>query len=240
MRRRFLVDSFDGERSVVRGDDAHHLRVVLRARRGQEYELSDGESVRLGRVVEVRPGEVEFALVGRVDSANGEPAIAVTLLLSIVRFARFEWALEKATELGVAGVQPVAAARSEAGLVIAAPKRLARWQKIAREAAEQSRRLRPPAIHPVESAAEIFRRADAATKVLLSERRDAAALVKLRTGEGPASVALAIGPEGGWTEEEFRAARQAGFLEASLGPTILRAETAAVAALAVVLCGWTE
>lgn len=236
MRRRFLVDSLEGSSAVVRGSDARHLGRVLRARPGQLYELSDGGAVWLGKVVRVNREAVEFALVAPVDDARGELPVEATLLVSIVRFARFEWSLEKATEMGAAVVRPVAAVRSERGLVEAVPKRMARWERIAHEAAEQSRRLRPPLLMPVERAADAFANTRAEVKFLLSERRDARPLSQLRPTARPGSVALAFGPEGGWTDEEFAAARAAGFEEASLGPLILRTETAVVAALAVVLC----
>jgi 16S rRNA (uracil1498-N3)-methyltransferase len=159
-------------------------------------------------------------------------------LLSIVRFARFEWCLEKATELGAGNIRPVAASRSERALAEAAPKRMARWEKILRGAAEQSRRVRPPLLAPVRPAAEAFREVESEMKLLLSERRGAPLIRSLAPKTRLASIALAFGPEGGWTEEELEAAGQAGFLEASLGPLILRTETAVVAAMAVVLCGW--
>jgi 16S rRNA (uracil1498-N3)-methyltransferase len=240
MRRRFLVDSLEGSSAVVRGSDARHLGRVLRARPGQLYELSDGSAVWLGKVVRVDREAVEFALVGPVTEAAGELPVETTLLLSIVRFARFEWSLEKATEMGAAIVRPVAAVRSERGLVEAAPKRMARWERIAHEASEQSRRLRPPVLMPVERAADAFDKTTAELKLLLSERRDVPSMASLRPAAPPASVALAFGPEGGWTDEELAAAREAGFADASLGPMILRTETAVVAALAVVLCSWLD
>lgn len=227
-------------RAIVRGEEARHLRVVLRARPGRQYELSDGQQVWLAQISEIRADEVEFELLRPVDQVEVEPPIAVTLLLSVVRFARFEWALEKATELGVSGIQPIDAARSERGLVTAAPKRMDRWRKIAHESAQQSRRLRAPTLLPLQTAVEAFQSADAVVKLLLSERREATTIGKSRLSIQPSSVALAIGPEGGWTDAEFDAAGQAGFREVSLGPTILRTETSVVAALAVILCAWQQ
>ena len=120
----------------------------------------------------------------------------------------------------------------------AARKRTARWEKIVHEAAEQSRRLAPPKILTPARPAEAFRETTAEMKLLLSERRDAPPIDRLRPSATPASVALAFGPEGGWVEEELAAAREAGFQEASLGPLVLRVETAVIAALSVVLCSW--
>ncbi|HVC00087.1 MAG TPA: RsmE family RNA methyltransferase [Candidatus Dormibacteraeota bacterium] len=236
MRRRFLVDSFDAGRACLRGKDARHLGRVLRARPGQLYELSDGQAVWLAKVTAVDRESVDFTLVEPVESAS--LTVDVTLLLSVIRFAHFEWALEKAAEMGAGAIQPVAASRTDWALLEAAPKRHARWEKIAHEAARQSRRIAPPRVLPLLSPAEVFRQSTAEKKLLLSERPDAPCFERFRPLTPPSSVVLAFGPEGGWTEEEYALALQAGFAEASLGPLILRTETAVVAALAIVLCAW--
>jgi len=257
MRRRFFVDAFEGGRAVLRGDAAHHAGRVLRAEPGQLYELSDGRQVWLGRIERVRPDAVEFSLVEAVPATLA--ALETLLALSMVRSERFEWALEKATELGAAEIYPLAAARSERGLVAGAAKRARRWEKILFEAAQQSRRLRPPMLHPVErSAAEFLRRGGAArglsledlsaagavcigSPVLLffSEEREAPALRSvLEAARRSHIVLLAFGPEGGWTEEEQRAAREGNWAQVSLGANILRTETAVVSALAAVNYAW--
>lgn len=236
MRRRFLVDSFGAGRACLRGKDAQHLGRVLRARPGQLYELSDGRQVWLAKVTAVDRDAVEFALVEPVESPS--VMLHVALLLSVIRFAHFEWALEKAVEMGASVIQPVAANRTDRALLEAAPKRHARWEKIAHEAAQQSRRIAPPAVLPMGSSFEVFRETTAEKKLLLSERLGAPSFECFRPSTPPASVALAFGPEGGWTDEELSHALQAGFAEASLGPLILRTETAVVAALAIVLCSW--
>lgn len=128
----------------MRGDKAHHLGVVLRAHVGQLYELSDGAHVWLGRVETVARDRVEFALIEQLPAR--EPALRTTLLLSIVKFDSFEWAIEKATELGVTSIVPLASARSEKGLLAGAEKRAERWRKIILEAAQQSRRMRLPVL----------------------------------------------------------------------------------------------
>jgi len=239
LRRRFFVERFDSNSAVLRGDAAHHLGRVLRAEPGQLYELSDGTTVWLARTERVTREAIEFSLVEPLPVR--QPRLRVALLLAIVKFDRFEWSLEKATELGVDVIVPLAAARSEKALVVAAAKRAARWQKILFEAAQQSRRLRPPTLRAAARPAAAFRRVGALLaaphsqpllKLLLSERAEASPLRTVLEGKNGASAALAIGPEGGWREDELRAAREAGFAEASLGANILRAETAVVAALA--------
>lgn len=210
------------------GDAAHHLGRVLRAEAGQLYELSDGERVWLGCVQEVARDRVEFTLVERV--ASNEPQLVTTLLVAIVKFDSFEWALEKATELGVRTIVPLAAARSEKTLLKAAEKRAARWRKIVTEASQQSRRLRIPELRIVEKPAVAFR-GSTGFRVMLSERADAVSLKRLLPADGARQATLAIGPEGGWTDEEFSSAEAAGFRQASLGSLILRTETAVIAAL---------
>jgi 16S rRNA (uracil1498-N3)-methyltransferase len=230
VRRRFFLEQFDGQRAVVEGDRAHHLGVVLRAQTGQFYELSDGARVRLGRVESVARDRVEFALLEELPA--NEPKLRVTLLLSIVKFDSFEWAIEKATELGVASIVPLAAERGEKGLLAAAEKRSERWRKIILEAAQQSRRVRLPVLEPVARPESAFLIGAGRLGIFLSERADAPPLRQILGDTTDTDVILAIGPEGGWTDAEVGLAQAAGLRSASLGQLILRAETAVVAALA--------
>jgi 16S rRNA (uracil1498-N3)-methyltransferase len=234
VRRRFFVDEFTGNTAVIEGDTAHHLGHVLRAETGQLYELSDGSSAWLARIESVSRSRLEFALLDQLPAP--QPIADITLLLSIVKFDAYEWAIEKATELGVSRIIPLAAARSERGLLAAAAKRSQRWQKILLEASQQSRRLRLPQLDELAKPSQAFAGQTAEFRLVLSERSDAPSIRKFLLGSNhraPSSgAALAIGPEGGWTDEELIAARGAGFREASLGQLILRAETAVIAALA--------
>jgi 16S rRNA (uracil1498-N3)-methyltransferase len=158
----------------------------------------------------------------------------VDLLIALVKFDRFEWCLEKATELGVRNIVPMVAARSDKALVAAAEKRQARWEKIVAESAQQSRRVWPPKLESAVKADAAFARERAELKILLSEQAEAASLRDVLGAKPSNSVALAIGPEGGWTDAELDSARKAGFAEASLGQLILRTETAVLSALAIV------
>jgi len=234
VRRRFFVEQFHGDRAVLEGDAAHHLGRVLRAEPGQLYELSDGNRVWLARVEEVKRDCVGFSLVEQLPADR--PALQTTLLLSIVKFDAFEFALEKATELGVGTIVPLAAARSEKALLAGASKRAERWKRILVEASQQSRRLRIPELAPLTKPDAVFPARSERLKVFLSERADAPPLRKILEGDGAtgpaAAVALAIGPEGGWTDLELECGRKQAFCEASLGRLILRTETAVIAALA--------
>jgi 16S rRNA (uracil1498-N3)-methyltransferase len=230
MRRRFFVEKFERQRAVMEGEAAHHLGRVLRAQPGQLYELSDGTSVWLGRIDIVDRDRVEFALTEALPSEV--PQLEITLLLSVVKFDAFEWALEKATELGVTRIVPLAAARSEKALLVAAPKRAERWRKILLESSQQCRRVRLPVLELLAKPEKAFAASDG-LRILLSESPEAKPLHQVLAGERACSAFVAIGPEGGWTDGEFAAAREAGFTEASLGKLILRAETAVIASLAI-------
>ena len=126
MRRRFFVDAFAGGTARLRGDAAHHLGRVLRAEAGQLYELSDGSSVFLARIERVSGDRVDFSLVEKLPAPGA--SLEISLLLAIAKFDRLEWALEKATELGVERILPVETTRSEKGLFEASRKRTERWR----------------------------------------------------------------------------------------------------------------
>jgi 16S rRNA (uracil1498-N3)-methyltransferase len=307
-RRRWIADEFSAERAALTGAHAAHLSRTLRARVGQEFEVACGEHVRRGKVANVSDDRVEFTLGEEVTASVVMP---ITMLLAIFKFDRMEWAIEKCTELNATTIIPVVARRTEKHLALAATKRVERWRRIVREAAEQSRRAAPPEISdPVkladalangapESSLELSRRNDSSTesavgeevrtgfrssptgaaqlsparkrwvrleiapspvgtaealpntlsesrtlqkkrgdsgdlRIVLAETEHEATLIDiLRAQDDITSLALAVGPEGGWTADEVRLFQQSQWLAASLGETVLRAETAAIAALAI-------
>src|SRR5580698_10823975 len=145
-RRRFFVDTLRNGLAELRGEDARHLTRVLRVEPGQRYEISDNHAAYLAEIAEARGERVVFRVLEPIPAPD--PAASITLLASIIKFDRFEWIVEKATELGVARIVPVAATRTEKGLFDASAKRTERWLRIAREASQQSRRVRMPAILP--------------------------------------------------------------------------------------------
>jgi 16S rRNA (uracil1498-N3)-methyltransferase len=224
------VEQFAAETAVMEGEAAHHLGRVLRARAGQLYELSDGERVWLGRIESVGRDRVQFALVEELPVFH--PSVDVKLLLAVVKFDAFEWALEKATELGVSTIVPLAAERSEKALLTAAAKRAERWKKILLEASQQSRRVRVPRLQNLRLIDDALSDDTDGARLCLSERPEAPSLKRVISDVKAQSATLAIGPEGGWTDRELEVARQNGFREVSLGRLILRTETAVIAALA--------
>jgi 16S rRNA (uracil1498-N3)-methyltransferase len=232
MRRRFFIEQFAGQHAVMEGEAAHHLGRVLRAQPGQLYELSDGTKVWLGRIDTVTRDTVEFSLMEEI--AAHQPSLQTTLLLSVVKFDSFEWALEKATELGVHRIVPLAAARSEKALLAAAAKRAERWKKLLHEASQQSRRAQLPILDSPARPEAAFAECRQEVRIFLSEAPGATALREVLRDQQVKTAVLAIGPEGGWTETELSVARTAQFQEASLGKFILRTETAVVASLAAI------
>ena len=237
MRRRFFVDQVRNGRAELTGDDAQHLTRVLRVEAGQRYEISDNRSVYLAEVETARKAHVVFQTIEKIETAA--PPVHMILCAALFKFDHFEWMIEKATELGVARIVPVITTRTERGLDKAAHKRLERWRRIALEASQQARRAHLPDIEeaaPWKEALSI----SADVRCVLEEnpgaRPLASAFPEVRASAD--RVALLVGPEGGWTEIERAGFPEAGWTPVSLGPTILRAETAAIAALAIVGAAW--
>lgn len=230
-RRRWIADEVSGNRAALTGAHADHLVRVLRTRIGQEFDIVADAVVYRGRVAGITDGRVEFELG---EEISAEPCgLQLTLLLAIFKFDRMEWAIEKCTELGVTRIVPLIARRTDPHLVSASAKRVERWRRIAVQAAEQSRRAAPPEIgDPIKLQAALTTRAK--LKIVLSEAEDQSHLRDIRA-DGEDEVLLAIGPEGGWAEDELDQFQNAGWVSASLGPTILRAETAAIAATAITM-----
>ena len=227
-RRRWIADEISDNHAALTGEHARHLVQVLRAQVGQEFDISTGAEVRRGRISGVHADRVEFEL-GEVVAHPAQNAI--TVALSIFKFDRMEWAIEKCTELGVERIVPVIAGRTESHLAAAAPRRVERWQRIARQSAEQSRRVSPPGISAPAKFDDLVA-IPADSRIVLAETEDDR-LLKDAVRHDAGTVLLAFGPEGGWKAQELAALRDAGWTAASLGDTILRAETAAIAAVAI-------
>src|SRR5690348_5485833 len=145
-RRRWIADEVSGDRAFLVGRNAEHLVKVLRAAIGQRFEIATSEGVRLGEIVQIEPQRVVCATFPLAEEKAKHSSALIHLYLSIFKFDRFEWAIEKVTELGVTRIIPVIAARTDAHLASAAAKRVERWRRIAREAAQQSRRDAAPEI----------------------------------------------------------------------------------------------
>src|ERR1700744_1173349 len=152
-RRRWIADTWDAATAALHGDQAQRLSRVLRAEPGMEFDVVAGGHAWLARIVSIDRDSVHFALLHELESA---PALPVTLLLSVFKFDRMEWAIEKAVELGCSRIVPVLAERTEKHLALAAAKRVERWRRITLEAAKQSRRSDLPDIAEPTRLAAIF------------------------------------------------------------------------------------
>ncbi len=242
-RRRWIADEVSGNRAALVGEHADHLVRVLRARVGQDFDIATSKAVRHGRITSLSADRVEFELG---EELSNQGSAQITLVLAIFKFDRMEWAIEKCTELGVSRIVPVIARRTDSHLAAASSNRVERWQRIVRQATEQSRRATAPEIAPpIKLSAAL--NLPAALRIVLAESEERTLLCDVvkpeaagnevkdeRAKDHGVDLILAVGPEGGWTEDELQSFQQAGWISASLGNTILRAETAAMAATAVV------
>ena len=237
-RRRFFVPEIRLGSAEITGLDAEHLVRVLRAEAGQIYEISDNRDIYLAEIETARKSVVSFRVLEQIPPQP--PQAAICLATALFKFDRFEWLVEKATELGVSLIQPFAAVRTERGLAAASQKRLARWLKIALESSQQSRRDRLPEIQECVHFNQALRM-QGTVRLLLDEDASAPPVFSTLPNVRSANdrIALLLGPEGGWTSTEREQALDAGWQPCSLGPTTLRAETAAVAGLAVIQAAWS-
>jgi len=267
-RRRWIADEFSDDHAALTGAHAAHLSRTLRARVGQEFEVACGDRVRTARVTSVSDDRVEFTLGSDIAASVIVP---ITLLLGIFKFDRMERAIETCTELNVTTIVPVVTRRTEKHLALAAARRVERWRRIAREASEQSRRASPPEIRdPMKlkeaigsmseqensgGSAQVSEASSGGSgtlpresclgrdlKIVLAETEREAKFSRVLSAQRDVlSIALAIGAEGGWTEDEMQLFERSHWIAASLGDTILRAETAAISAVAIVRADlWTR
>lgn len=226
-RRRFFVPPVRHSQTELEGDDAKHLTQVLRVEAGEIYEISDNHNLYLAEVSLARKAHVVFRVLEQLPTP--EPPVPVTVLVALIKFERLETVIEKATELGATEIRLVRAERSEKGLELAVPKRMQRWQRIALEASQQSRRFRLPELSgPIPLAKALAFEAE--HRLFLDEERTGKSMLDVVSGKAP--TAILVGPEGGWPPHEREQALAAGWTPVSLGPLVLRTETAVLAALA--------
>jgi 16S rRNA (uracil1498-N3)-methyltransferase len=228
-RRRFFVDEVHSNHAELIGEEARHLSHVLRVEVGQKYEISDNTNLYLAEIEMARKERIVFRILEKLPVS--ESVVHVTLLASLIKFDHFEMILEKATELGVATIVPVEATRSERGLERAVEKRLTRWRRIVLESSQQSRRAKLPEVAtPVDFVDALKHHSKA--RLFLDEERTGLPILKALASR-PGTVSLLVGPEGGWTDTERNQAIVAEWTSVSLGPQVLRAETAAIASMAI-------
>ena len=234
-RRRFFIppDRIRDGIAILTADQAHHLRAVLRLRAGDDVELFDGEGNAYSGTVEWRDKEIRITALDRIPFTE-ERSTRLILAPAMIRFERFEWLLEKGTELGVDRFLPLESRFSAIRIPPASLRsRLERWQRIVREASKQCRRLSVPEVNAPIAVTELLPSREYADCPRFLLHREAP--VRLNAPAAAAgSMILCTGPEGGWHSSEIEAAQGAGWTVVSLGPGVLRAETAGLAAVAVI------
>ncbi len=229
-RRRFIADTWTTTTATLTGDQAVHLARVLRAEPGQIFDVVTGGFLHRAEITSVSEDNILFTLHEELES---DAALPLHLLLAVFKFDHMEWAIEKATELGVSRITPILARRTEKHLSQAATKRADRWRRIALEASKQSRRTNIPEIADPATLKAALDQEKSPTQILLSETEQAVTLSAALASAPSSETALAIGPEGGWTPEEMTLFADHHWQPVTLGPRILRAETAAIAAIAI-------
>ncbi len=237
---RFFVDP-----GVVKGDTAdldrqllHRLRHVLRLRPGDRVILLDGRGVEYDAVLEEAPGAALRASIISRREESVEPDVRLALYQSIVKGDRFDWVLEKGTELGVAKFVPLVSGRGVVRPREGRVERMERWQRIVREAAEQCGRSRLPEVAPAMSLDDALASAEGLLLLPWEGEQETSLRQVLRQaleGQKPKAVSLFIGPEGGFAPHEVQQAVQRGARTVSLGRRILRSETAGIVAAALTL-----
>ena len=234
----FFISSqqIDRGRIEITGPLLLHVRDSLRLRPGEELLCTD-ERRRRYRVL-VRQVERHHLVGDILDEREGDSPSRCPLILAqaVLKADRMDWVIQKSTELGVAEIVPLLSQR----VIVRAPaERLPhqrdRWQRIALEAAQQAERWDVPPVRHAQELSELLNSHPPGWRgLLLSERQDGQSLSQLVLTGDAGAIVLAVGPEGGWTEDERTEARERGWIPISLGGRILRAETAALAAISVV------
>jgi 16S rRNA (uracil1498-N3)-methyltransferase len=222
----------------IEGGELHYLRDVLRLRRGARVEIFDGEGQSfVTDVVAIGPGGAELVL-GEAVSRPSESPLALTLAVAVAKASKLDWVVEKATELGVTRIVPFASERTIAAVERAAG-RIDRWRRIASAAAAQSGRSRCPEVSAIVTFAKLLPLASANDRALLFSPAGGAPLAEPAGGAARTAVVV-TGPEGGFSTAEVARAIESGFALATLGPRVLRAETAAIAAVMLAQHRWGD
>ena len=230
-----------GDQVVLKGNVAQHLGRVLRSRSGDHIALFNGDGQEFAaQVLTVSKGEVSVG-VGAAASPQTESPVYTTLGLCLSKGDRFDWAIQKATELGVGAIAPLQSERVDFSIPPdRMEKRIAHWQQIAISACEQCGRVKVPSVTPPQSLAVWVENVSAEQKWVLHCADNTEPPASGVTQGTPRDAALLIGPEGGFTDQEFTTASTEGFQLLQLGPRVLRTETAPAAALSVLGVFWGE
>lgn len=237
MPRFFTVCAPEGQTICITGEDAHHITRVLRMKLGETLTVCDGAGTDYLCTLQQVQGKQVVCQVYDTQPSCGEPDVEITLYMALPKGDKMDFIVQKATELGVSCIVPYAGARSVSRPEEKAmEKKIARWRRIAREAAQQSSRGRIPEVLDCMCFAQAVQRVAQAEMPLFFYEMERDNHVKsVLSGQSFHTAAIVIGPEGGFADEEAQCARQLGLHMVSLGPRILRCETAPLVALTTVL-----
>ncbi len=231
---RFFVEELNGDRAIITGEDANHIGRSLRMRIGEELTLCCGEEDHLAKITDIKEGLVECRIISSSRTQN-EPSVKLALFQALPKSDKMDMIVQKATELGAAEIFPVLTERCVSRPdKAAAEKKVMRWQKIAASAAGQSQRGIIPKIGAVIGFEDCLAKMKEYDTALMCYEKGGEHL-SAQMLSGVRTAALLIGSEGGFSEEEARAAEQNGLILLSLGRRILRCETAPIAAISVIM-----
>ena len=236
MNPRFFVPGIreSGQVVLLRGEEYHHLRKVLRLGAGDEISLFDGRGLGFsGRIAGMSRGEARIVL-GDAEPRERESALRLILVAALSKGEKFDLVVQKATELGVSEIRPVYSERADVRAVPGREeKKVGRWCRVALEACKQSGRTRIPLVHEPCALEEVLAGPAAEVRIVLDPGGPSDAAETIRRVASAGEVAVAVGPEGGWSAGEVGRFREAGFLSLRLGPRVLRTETAAIVSTAL-------
>jgi 16S rRNA (uracil1498-N3)-methyltransferase len=233
-RRRFFINSkgINGARAILTGTEHHHLAHVLRLKSGDDvYIFTENDEEYLAEIMQIDKEKSTIIIKEKIKSKAAEPLLKITLLQGITRGGRMEMIVQKATELGVEVMIPLVTERSVHAKN--AEEKQKRWQRIALEAAKQCGRTRVTKINPIIKIEEIDFNQLAELRFFLSEK-EGRGFKEVAADFSSREIALMVGPEGGWCDREIKWAITNGFIPVNLGPRILRAETASIAAISII------
>ncbi|MGA8943123.1 MAG: 16S rRNA (uracil(1498)-N(3))-methyltransferase [Thermoactinomyces sp.] len=242
MQRYFIsADAITDTHVCLTGDEVHHIKNVMRNRPNDRLLVCCGDGYDYVCVIEkINSRQIDCRVVDKFPS-QGEPQTRITIAQSLVKGDKFEWIVQKGTEIGASSFQPFQSARSIVKINAQKEKKKRdRWQRIAKEAAEQSHRGKVPAVMPVLSWSALLDEMEKYPLALIAYEKGGAPLNQVVSEFREEAILLVVGPEGGFTEEEIHEARARGAVPVTLGPRILRAETAPLVALSCLLFARNE
>lgn len=232
--QRYFSDKIEGNTVVLSKDDSYHIKRVMRMKLNDKIEVVSKKVCYIARVIDLDQNQVKAEIVSKLEN-DFYASIQVTLVQSLVKEQKMDFIIQKATELGVFEIIPFKASRSVVKINEKESKKIERWQKIAKEASEQSKRLEIPVINKIITLNDLVNLDDYDIKILCTVRENNKniknVLSNIKTSD---KMLVVVGPEGGFTESEEEKMIENGFLAVSLGDTVLRTETVALFIMSII------